>query len=122
MPVDRSLSPPFSSGVLLPDSWELYGPEFGILMLDWGRAPEPPVPPPTERVLVPIEATAADDEDDDVAPEVPCAWYLIAAVLPLPLLDDVPDGRSEPEYARVRPLAAGLLCLAPMPTYTSLRF
>ncbi len=50
-PLDRSLSPPFSSGVLLPESWELYAPKLGILMLDWGLAPGPPVPPPTERVL-----------------------------------------------------------------------
>lgn len=38
----------------------------------------------------------------------------MAAVRLFPLLADVFEGRSEPEYALVRPLAAGLLCFAPM--------
>lgn len=68
--MERSLSPPGSSGVLLPESAELYAPEFGMLIPDWGLALGP-----TERVLEEIncEATAAEEDAEaaDVAPEAP---------------------------------------------------
>lgn len=113
-----SRSPDASSGELPADSGELYTPLLlGMLMPDWARVPGPP----TDLLLL-VLADAPD------APAAPYAWYLIPPVdvllTPAPLALEVLEGRSEPEYALVRPFAAGLavglLCLAPIRTSSSL--